>query len=183
MSSYLQEFTDELHDTIREMQLEYAKWTNMDYDHLENVLPITVDLIHSYLICTVCLREDDWDYHLHQKMMELFNVVLIDYKIKYSAANYDIYGDAVQYIYATKGYAQPLDFVKRYDEFTLMQNGDSWKGYDEDIRSLTHKILKDLRELDNLGVDYDSMLDDSDLRSFFGQVDCYLEHFKGKYGD
>lgn len=170
---------EDISSKIYEMKHEYADYTDMDYDTLDQVLPITVELEgNKYLVCTVYLIEDDWDYHLHRVMMNIFDVVLIDYKINYSAADYDIENNVYRYIYATEGYAEPLDFFKRYVDFRLLYAGDYYGS--ADVRTLTHKILKDLRELDNIGVEYNGIFDDRDLRRFLGQTEYYLKHFKGK---
>ena len=169
-------------ELVRDTKIRYREHYDIDYDSTEDLLTLDVSIVHNkFLQVIVYLDKDLWDFHMHRFICSHFNVELIDYKIEYTASStfdHVMY----QYVYTSEGYAEPLDWDCRYSHLDILELRDDKGLYypDEDCRILTHRILKYLREFDNIGFNYNKYLDNIELQSFLGQCECWSEHISKK---
>ena len=133
---------------------------------------------YSYQIVVRCEGSDEWDTYWNAKFCREFNVVLIDFRIKYTASKqYLDSGNYFEYVYSPK-WDNRLLYVDRMKDFhyapikysTININNS------EKTRVLTHRILNKLRELDDLDLDYEGYIDKDSLFLVLEQLDCCLKN-------
>lgn len=169
----------ELHPQLQKFEDKFCKDTGIEIENI-SIYTETYPAYHDYTyqIIVRCYYTDEWNTYWNAKFCKEFNVVLTDFRIKYTTSKqYLNSANYFEYVYSPKGFTGLLYCDRMKDFYYAPINYSTINiSTSEKVRVLTHRILNKLRELDNLDLDYEEYIDKDSLFLVLEQLDCCLRN-------